>query len=112
MRTISGTDALGLAHLGAGLDAEGLGLVAGGDAAGGVGVGGDDGEGTVAVLGVKLLLDRRKERVEVDVEEGEAVGFGIRVRDHGARASIASHYIRFLFAVDLWTKILLMRSDD
>ena len=69
-----GADAFGFADLGAGLDAEGLGLVAGGDAAGGVGVGGDDGEGAVAVFGVELLLDRGKEAVEVDVEEAEAVG--------------------------------------
>ena len=62
----------GLADLGAGLDAEGLGLVAGGDAAGGVGHGGDDGERAVAVFGVELLLDRRKEAVEVDVEEARS----------------------------------------
>jgi hypothetical protein len=74
-----GADALGLADLGAGLDAEGLGLVAGGDAAGGVGVGGDDGEGAVAEFGVELLLDRGEEGVEVDVEEGEAVGLGCTV---------------------------------
>ena len=69
-----GTDAFGFADLGSGFDAEGLGFVAGGDAAGGVGVGGDDGEGAVAVFGVKLLLDGGKEAVEVDVQEGEAVG--------------------------------------
>ena len=56
-----GADAFRFADLRAGLDAEGLGLVAGGDAAGGVGVGGHDGEGAVAVLGVELLLDRREE---------------------------------------------------
>jgi hypothetical protein len=28
------------------------------------------------VFGVELLLDRREEAVEVDVEEGEAVGMG------------------------------------
>ena len=69
-------DALGLAHLRAGPDAEGLGLVAGGDAAGGVGHPGDDGERAAAVLGVELLLDRGEEAVEVDVQEGEAVGRG------------------------------------
>ena len=69
-----GADVFGFADLGAGFDAEGFGLVAGGDAAGGVGHGGDDGEGFVAVLGVELLLDGGKEAVEVDVEEGEAVG--------------------------------------
>ncbi len=72
----AGAELLGFADLGAGLDAEGLGLVAGGDAAGGVGHGGDYGEGLAAVLGVELLLDGREEAVEVDVEEGEAVGMG------------------------------------
>ncbi len=56
-----GADALGFADLGSGFDAEGLGFVAGGDAAGGVGEGGDDGEGAVAEFGVELLLDRREE---------------------------------------------------
>ena len=74
-----GADLLGFADLRAGLDAEGLGLVAGGDAAGGVGHGGDDGEGLAAILGVELLLDRREERVEVDVEEAEAIGLGVEV---------------------------------
>ena len=73
---MSGQMLFGFADLRAGLDAEGLGLVAGGDAAGGVGEGGDDGEGLAAVFGVELLLDRREEAVEVDVEEGEAVGMG------------------------------------
>ena len=41
---------------------------------GGVGHGGDDAGGFVAVLGMKLLFDGRKEAVEVDVEEGEEVG--------------------------------------
>ena len=70
----AGADAFGVRDAGAGLDAEGLGLVAGGDEGGGVGQGGDDAGGLVAVLGMKLLFDRRKEGVEVDVEEGEEVG--------------------------------------
>ncbi len=45
---------------------------------GGVGEGGDDGEGFAAVFGVELLLDGREEAVEVDVEEGEAVGMDWR----------------------------------
>ena len=69
-----GAEAFGFADAGAGFDAEGLGLVAGGDERGGVGHGGDDAGGLVAVLGMKLLLYRRKEAVEVDVEEGEEVG--------------------------------------
>ena len=64
----------GFAHLRAGLDAEGLGLVAGGDAAGRVGHGGDYGQGSTAVFRVQLLLDRREEAVQVYVEEAEAVG--------------------------------------
>jgi hypothetical protein len=43
---------------------------------------------------VQLLLDRRKEAVEVDVEEAEAVGLG----SIGHAASVAVHYIRFFFA--------------
>ncbi len=42
----------GFADLGAGFDAEGLCFIAGGDADGGVGPGGDDGEGLSAVFGV------------------------------------------------------------
>ena len=76
-----GADAFGIADAGAGLDAEGLGFVAGGDERGGVGHGGDDAGGAIAVLGMKLLLDRRKEAVEVDVEEGVEVGLSGRA--HG-----------------------------
>jgi hypothetical protein len=68
-------DLFRLAHQRAGLDAEGLGLVAGGDADRGVGVGGDDGQRAIAIFRVQLLLDRREEAVQVDVEEAEAVGF-------------------------------------
>ena len=69
-----GADSLSLGDPRAGLDAEGFGLVAGRDAAGGVGEGGDDGDGAAAILGVELLLDRGEEAVEIDVEAGEAVG--------------------------------------
>ena len=72
----AGAEFFGFADLRASLDAEGFGLVAGSDADGGVGHGGDDGERFAAVLLVKLLLDGREEAVEVDVEEGEAVGMG------------------------------------
>ena len=72
----AGAELFGFADLSAGFDAEGFGLVAGGDADGGVGEGGDYGEGFAAVFGVKLLFDGREEAVEVDVEEGEAVGMG------------------------------------
>jgi hypothetical protein len=70
----AGTKLFGFADLRAGFDLEGLGFVAGGDAAGGVGHGGDNGERFSAVLRVELLFDRREEAVEVDVEEAEAVG--------------------------------------
>ncbi len=70
----AGADAFGVADAGAGLDAEGLGFVAGGDEGGGVGHGGDDAGGLAAVLGMELLFDGREEAVEVDVEEGEEVG--------------------------------------
>ena len=84
----------GFADLGSGLDAEGLGFVAGGDAAGGVGHGGDDGEGVAAVFGMELLFDGREEAVEVDVEEGEAVGLG-----GGGHERLRRYYIRLLFAL-------------
>ena len=70
----TGTEFFGFADLCAGFDVEGFGFVAGGDADGGVGHGGDDGEGFAAVFGVELLFDGREKAVEVDVEEGEAVG--------------------------------------
>ena len=73
----AGAEFFGFADLRASLDAEGFGLVAGSDADGGVGHGGDDGERFAGVvLLVKLLFYGRKKAVEVDVEEGEAVGMG------------------------------------
>ena len=72
----AGAELFGFADLGAGFDAEGFGFVAGGDADGGVGHGGDDSERFSPIFLVKLLLDRRKEAVQVDVEEAEAVGMG------------------------------------
>ena len=45
---------------------------------------------------MKLLLDGRKEAVQVDVEEGEAVGM-----DGGGHGFEWSYYIRFLFACNL-----------
>ncbi len=89
----AGAEFFGFADLGAGFDAEGFGLVAGGDADGGVGEGGDDGEGLAAVFGVELLLDGREEAVEVDVEEGEAIGM-----EGGGHRKRGPNYIRFLFA--------------
>ncbi len=53
------------------LHAEGLGFVAGGDAAGGVGHHGDDADGTAAQLGPDLLLDRGEVGVEIDEEPVE-----------------------------------------
>jgi len=64
----------GFSNLGAGLDPEGLGFVAGGDAACSVGHCGDDSERFATIFLVKLLFDGREEAVEVDVEEGEAIG--------------------------------------
>ena len=87
-----GADAFGIADAGAGLDAEGLGFVAGGDEGGGVGHGGDDAGGVVAVLGMELLLYRREEAVEVDVEEGEEVGLS------GGAHGVTENYIRRSFA--------------
>ena len=80
----------------AGFDAEGLGFVAGGDEGGGVGQGGNDAGGLVAVLGMELLLYRREEAVEVDVEEAEEVGLSSRAHGRiifagyspGARCSV------------------------
>ena len=86
----------GFADLCAGFDAEGFGLIAGGDATGGVGHGGDDSERLAAILLVDLLFDGRKEAVQVDVEEGEAVGM-----DGGGHGFEWSYYIRFLFACNL-----------
>src|SRR5260370_33048331 len=87
-----GADLFGLADLGSGFDAEALGLVAGGNAAGGVGHGGDHGKGPASVLRVQLLFYRREEAVQVDVEEGESGGSeGV---GHGM---VSCSDIRFLF---------------
>jgi hypothetical protein len=63
-----GAEAFGVGDDGAGFDAEGFGLVAGGDADGGVGHHGDDGDGAAAELGTDLLLDGGEVGVEVDEE--------------------------------------------
>jgi hypothetical protein len=47
---------------------------------------------------VELLLDGGEEAVEVDVEEGEAVGMG----GGGHGVSDAEDYIRFLFAATIY----------
>ena len=91
-----GTDLFGFADLRAGLDAKGLGLVAGGDAAGGVGHGGDYGEGFASIFLVELLLYGREEAVEVDVQVGEEVGLG--VGGHGANMG----RLYSLFVCYLW----------
>ncbi len=88
-----GADSFGFAYLGAGFDAEGLGLVAGGDAGGGVGHGGDDGEGAATIFRVELLLDRGEEAVQVDVQEVKAVGLGDG--GHGAYWRLYSPFICF-----------------
>ncbi len=67
-------EALGFADLGEGVDAERLGLVAGGDQRAGIGHGAADAERFAAVFGVDLLLDGREEAVEIDVQEAETVG--------------------------------------
>jgi hypothetical protein len=87
-----GAELFGFADLRSGFDAEGFGLVAGGYANGGIGEGGDYGEGFSAVLRVELLFDGRKEAVEVDVKVGEAIGMG--AGGHERR----NYYIRLLFA--------------
>jgi hypothetical protein len=69
-----GTLLFGFADLRAGFDAEGFGFIAGSDADGGVGEGGDDGERFSAIRFVELLLDGREEAVQVDVQEAEPVG--------------------------------------
>ncbi len=76
-----GAHAFGVANEGAGADAEGLGLVAGGDAAGGVGKHGHNGDGPAAQIGADLLLDRGEVGVEIDeepVEAGAGIGLGRR----------------------------------
>ena len=88
-----GADFFCFADLRAGLDTEGFGLIAGGDATGGVCHGGDYGEGLASIFGVELLLDRCEEAVEVDVEVGEEVGLG--VGGHEARLD------RIIFALCL-----------
>ena len=57
-----GAHALGVGDDGSGSDAEGLGLVAGGDAAGGVGHHGHHADGPAAQLRPRLLLALRRSR--------------------------------------------------
>ena len=66
-----GAHALGVGDDGSGAHAEGLGLVAGGDAAGGVGHHGHHAHRTAAQLRPRLLLARGKVGVEVDEEPVE-----------------------------------------
>ena len=61
-----GAHAFGVGDDGSGFDAEGFGLVAGGDATGRVGHHGNDADRTAAQLGPDLLLDRGEVGVEID----------------------------------------------
>ena len=68
-----GAQALGVCDDGTGFDAEGLGLVAGGDAAGGIGHHGHHAHGPAAQLGTGFLFAGSEVGVEVDekpVERG------------------------------------------
>ncbi len=67
----AGTHAFGVADHGSGFDAEGFGLVAGGDADGGVGHHGDDADGAAAQLGASFLLNGGEVGVEIDEEPVE-----------------------------------------
>src|SRR3982074_3129004 len=84
-----GADLFGFADLGPRLDAEGLGLIAGSDAAGGVGHGGHHRQWAGPGLRVQLLFDRREEAVQVDMQEAESIGME-RVRHR----TMWSNYIR------------------
>jgi len=57
-----------------GCDAKRLCLITRGDSAGGVGKGGNNGQGLAAILLMQLLLHRCKEGVEIDVDVSKAVG--------------------------------------
>ena len=73
-----GAETFGVGDDGSGAHAEGLGLVAGGDAAGGVGHHGHHAHGTAAQLRPRLLLARGEVGVEIDeepVERGILRGF-------------------------------------
>ena len=75
-----GAHALGVGDDGSGPHAEGLGLVAGGDAAGGVGHHGHHAHRPAAQLGPRLLLHRGKVGVQIDEEPVQ----------HGSLGRIAS----------------------
>jgi len=75
-----GAEAFGVGDDGAGFDAEGFGLVAGGDADGGVGHHGDDGDRAAAELRADFLLDGGEIGVEVNEEPVEVrPGVGARI---------------------------------
>ncbi len=52
-----------------------------------------DAERAVAVFGVELLLDRREEAVEVDMEEAEAVCLGSRAHGLNIRVHRFAFYL-------------------
>jgi len=66
-------EAPGIAHQGAGLDAECLGRVAGGDSDGGIRERLDDDHGLAAQGRGLLLLARRKERIEIEEQPLDGV---------------------------------------
>ena len=84
--------ALGVGDDGSGAHAEGLGLVAGGDAAGGVGHHGHHADGPAAQLGPDLLLDGGEVGVQIDeepVEQGSLSGIGVLERSSGSSRALA-----------------------
>ncbi len=87
-----GTDLLSIAHPGSRAYAQGFGLVAGGNAAGGVALNWDDRCRFTPVLGVQELLDRGKEAVQVDMQSGKAVQ--LERRRHSGLPRLYSPYVR------------------
>ena len=66
-------------HGGASADAKALGLVAGGDATSGLGIGWNDGDGPAAQLRPVLLLNSGKECVHVDEQVAHRHGRACRL---------------------------------
>jgi hypothetical protein len=87
----AGAEAFGFADLGSSADAKGLGLITGGDGAGGVGHNRDHGNRPIAQLGAEFLLDRGEIRIEVEKEPANT-----RLRGSG-RVEGNGHWVIFAF---------------
>ncbi len=92
---ISGHSRLASPYFGAGLYFERLGLVARRDNGPGIGHGADDSRRLATVFRMKVLLHRRKEAVQVDVQKAKEVfpaRSGMERGEHGTASILVRRY--------------------